>query len=107
MLFGVVLDLMDFFWIMIIVTLALSGLTVYLKPKDRLRLKRIEAKLDQLLRHSGVTYDPYADVPLNVQEAIKRGDVNEAAKLYRNATGVTFAEALEYVWDLRKLSQKT
>jgi hypothetical protein len=105
MLFGVVLDMWDYFFIMLIVSLALSSLTVYLKPKDRLRLKRIEAKLDQLLKHSGVTYDPFADVPLNVQEAIRHGDLNLAAKYYRDAAGVTFTEAFEYVNDLKKLSE--
>jgi hypothetical protein len=107
MLFGVMLDLWDFFWIMVIVTIALSGLSVYLKPKDRLRLKRIEAKLDQLLHHSGLTFDPFAAAPPGVLEAFKRGDMNEAAKLYRKATGSTFNEAFEYVEDLKKLSQKT
>jgi len=37
MLFGVVLELWDFLWIMIIVTFALSGLTVYLKVAELLR----------------------------------------------------------------------
>jgi hypothetical protein len=60
-----------------------------------------------LLRHSGVTYDPYADVPLNVQEAVRQGDLNLAAKLYRAATGVTHTEAFEYVLDVKNLSQKT
>ena|SRR5579872_6590808 len=107
MLYGVVLDLWDFFWIMVIVLFTLSGLTVYLKPRDRLRLKRIELKIDQLLRHSGLTFDPFASTPTGVVEAFKSGNMNNAAKLYRHATGSTFNEAIEYVEDLKKLSRKT
>lgn len=105
MLFGVMLDVWDFFWIMVIVTIALSGISVYLKPKDRLRLKRIEAKLDQLLQHSGLTFDPFAAAPPGVVEALKRGEMRKAASLYCQATGCTFNEAFEYVDDLKKLSR--
>jgi hypothetical protein len=107
MLFGVVLELWDFLWIMIIVTFALSGLSVYLKPKDRQRMKRIETKLDQLLKHAGLTYDPFDAAPPGVVEAVKRGDINEAVKLYRKATGSTFSEAFEYAFDLKKLAENT
>jgi hypothetical protein len=100
MLFSVVLDIWDYFWISVIVSFALSGLTVYIKPRERSRLKRIEAKLDVLLRQAGVTYDPFASAPPDVLDAVKRGEKMEAVKLYRNATGVPLADALEYVEDL-------
>jgi ribosomal protein L7/L12 len=106
MLFGIVLDVWDYFIIMIILSLTLSGLTVYIKPKERSRLKRIEAKLDVLLRQAGVTYDPLAAVPPEVIEAIKRNEKMEAVKLYRKATGVPLAEAVEYVEDLMAASPK-
>lgn len=106
MLFGTVLDLWDFWWVLVIVTFGLSGLTVYLKPKESARLRRIEAKLDLLIKHAGLTYDPYANLPLVVQEAIRRGEKVTAIKLYRDATGVDLAEAKEAVEDLMAASRK-
>ncbi len=45
MLFAVVLDILDYFYIFLVVAVAVSGLSVYLKPRDRNRLVRLEAKL--------------------------------------------------------------
>jgi hypothetical protein len=106
MLFAVVLDIWDYFLIMMIVSLALSGLTVYIKPKERSRLRRIEAKLDTLLHQAGVTYDPFATAPPDVLDAIRRGEKMVAIKLYRKATRVSLADAVEYVEDLMAASPK-
>lgn len=35
------------------------------------RLSRLESKVDALLRHSGVEFDPFRDVPPDVQEALE------------------------------------
>jgi hypothetical protein len=67
-------------------------------------LGRIEAKLDALLEHAGVTFDLYANVPLpqDVLEALERGEKIEAIKRYRAATGVGLREAKEFVEDLQR-----
>ncbi len=96
-----VLEVLDFFWILLIVLVASSSLSVYLKPRDRTRLFRVEAKLDLLLKHAGLVYDPKAGVPPGVLEALDRGNKIEAIKIYREATGVGLAEGKEYVERLK------
>ena len=96
-MFAVVLDVTDFFIIGLVVIVAASSLSVYLKPKERSRLSRIDAKLDLLLKHAGLTFDPKAGVPAGVMEALERGNKIEAIKLYREATGVGLAEAKVFV----------
>ena len=68
----------------------------------RLRnLTRLEAKVDALLAHSGVTFDPYREVPPGVEEALSGGQRILAIKRYREATGVGLKEAKEVVDRLR------
>ena len=38
------------------------------------RLSRLDAKVDALLKHAGITFDEFRDVPADVREAIERGD---------------------------------
>ena len=38
------------------------------------RLSRVDAKLDALLKHAGVRFDEYQDVPADVREALDRGE---------------------------------
>jgi len=99
-MFAVVLDVSDFFIIGLVVIVAASSLSVYLKPRESSRLSRVEAKLDLLLKHAGLTFDPKAGVPAGVMEALESGNKIEAIKLYREATGVGLAEAKVFVEDL-------
>lgn len=63
-------------------------------------VSRLEAKLDALLKHHGVRFDPFADVPPPVLEALRRGKKIEAIREYRAATGVDLKEAKDYVEEL-------
>jgi hypothetical protein len=65
-------------------------------------LSRLEAKFDALLKHQGIKFDPYADVPPPVIDALRRGEKIEAIKEYRAATGAGLAEAKEYVEELQR-----
>ena len=64
------------------------------------RLKRAEDKLDLLMKHAGITYDPHANVPPGVLEALRAGQKIEAIRQYRQATGVGLKEAKEFVESL-------
>jgi len=64
------------------------------------RLSRMEAKLDLILSHLGLTYDPLANVPPDVLEAVRNGEKIEAIKRYRAATGADLAEAKDRVEEL-------
>jgi hypothetical protein len=71
--------------------------------EQRLRkLSRLDAKLDALLKHSGVVFDPYRDVLPQVADALGRGKKIEAIKAFRQATGVDLRDAKEYVEELQR-----
>ena len=65
-------------------------------------LSRLEAKLDALLKHEGIRFDPYSDVPQPVMDALRRGEKIEAIKEYRAATGAGLQEAKDYVEELQR-----
>ena len=64
------------------------------------RLARLEAKVDLLMKHAGVTYDPHANVPPGVLAALQAGQKIEAIRQYRQATGVDLKTAKEFVESL-------
>ena len=66
------------------------------------RLSRLEAKVEALLKHSGVEFDPLRGVPPDVQEALARGETILAIKRLRQATGVGLKEAKEVVDEMRR-----
>lgn len=66
------------------------------------RLSRLEAKVDALLKHGGVDFDPYRDVPPAVREALDRGETIMAIKRFREATGVGLKEAKDFVDEVRR-----
>ena len=57
----------------------------------------IDAKLDTLLKHSGITFDEYANVPPDVADLIRRGEVFLAIKRFRQVTGLGLKEAKDFV----------
>ena len=65
-------------------------------------LSRLEAKIDALLKHQGVRFDPFADVPPSVIDALRRGNKIEAVKAYRAATAAGLREAKDYVEELQR-----
>ena len=65
-------------------------------------LSRVEAKLDALLKHAGIKFDPYGDVPASVVDALRRGDKIQAIRDYRAATGVGLKEAKEFVEEVQR-----
>jgi hypothetical protein len=65
-------------------------------------LSRIEAKLDLLLKNAGLTYDPFAELPPGVAEAVRKGEKIEAIKRYRETTGVGLKEAKEFVEEVQR-----
>jgi hypothetical protein len=66
------------------------------------RLSRLDAKVDALLRHSGVEFDEFLGVPADVQEALERGETILAIKRFRHATGAGLKEAKEFVDEVRR-----
>jgi hypothetical protein len=65
-------------------------------------LSRVDAKLDLLLKQSGLEYDPYKNLPPSVVDAVQRGKKIEAIKRYREITGVGLKEAKEFIEDVQR-----
>jgi hypothetical protein len=61
------------------------------------KLARVDAKLDLLLQHFGLEYDPYKNLPPAVVEALRNGKKIEAIKYYREATAVGLKEAKDFI----------
>ena len=61
------------------------------------RLSRIEGKLDAILKHSGVLFDPLAGLPADALEAARHGRKIDAIKRYRQATGAGLQEAKDMI----------
>ena len=59
--------------------------------------RRIEEKIDLLLRQAGLEYDPFAAVAPEVAEAVRAGDKIRAIKLYRDHTGAGLKEAKDTI----------
>ena len=66
------------------------------------RLSRLDAKVDALLRASGIKFDELQDVPIDVREALERGETILAIKRLRQATGVDLKEAKDFVDEVRR-----
>lgn len=86
-------------------TLLLLGLVATLQILSRLKslerrvadVSQLNAKLDLLLKQSGLEFDPFENVSPDVVAALRSGNKIEAIKLHRAATGVGLAEAKEFV----------
>jgi len=91
------LEFWDFFWIWIIVMVA-GGTAAYstLRPSDKDRLRRLEAKVDLLLKNLNVNYHPSTSGGLS-EEVMSLANDEEtkllAIQLYQQQTGASFTEA--------------
>jgi hypothetical protein len=54
------------------------------------------------LKHAGIEYTPYTNLPPNVIDALRRGKKIEAIKHYRNATSVSLKEAKDVIEDVQR-----
>jgi ribosomal protein L7/L12 len=66
------------------------------------KLSRIEAKLDALLAHSGIEYDPCEGVEDQIIEALKAGNKIEAIKCYRESSGESLKAAKEHIEEIQR-----
>jgi hypothetical protein len=73
-----------------------------LAAQSLLRLSRVEAKVDTLLKHARIEFDESQGAPPGVAAAIAQGRTIEAIKLYRAASGLGLAEAKERVDELKR-----
>ncbi len=62
----------------------------------------LHGKLDALLKHAGIEYNPYENLAEDVVRAIQRGEKIQAIKHYRAATGVGLKEAKEFIEEVQR-----
>jgi hypothetical protein len=82
--------------------LVLLGRAVDDVRKRTRMLGRIEAKLDLLMKHANVEFEPYKGLPPDVVDALKRGEKIEAIKSYRSVAGVGLKEAKDFIEDIQR-----
>ena len=68
-----------------------------LSADDAARLRRIERKLDRILKHLGIDVGGAETVSEAVRALVERGETIAAIKRHREETGVGLAEAKEAV----------
>jgi hypothetical protein len=74
--------------------------------EERTRLLwMVDAKLDLLLRHAGIDFDPYKKAPSQVLDALQRGEKIRAIKNYMKATGVGLKEAKDFIEEFQRRSE--
>jgi hypothetical protein len=93
--------------ILILVLAVLSLSLVARSIMDRIQgrlatLSRLEGKIDLLLNQAKLKYDPFADVPREVADAIQQGRKIAAIKVYREMRGVGLKEAKDFVEALQR-----
>jgi hypothetical protein len=88
----------------VIVAAAAAAIILWVTSRERYSrtLSRLEGKLDALLKHQGVQFDPYSDLPPAVLDALRRGKKIEAIKEYRAATGADLKDAKDAVEELQR-----
>jgi hypothetical protein len=77
-----VLEFWDFFWIFVIVLVFAGGsrAVAYFQPKDEMRLRRLEAKVDLLLRSAALSDTDRAELRrINEELQVNRIRPREAA----------------------------
>ena len=88
----------------VLVLLLLAGIRAHLADvRSRMgALTRVEVKLDLLLKHANIKFDPYAGLQREIVEAAQAGRKIEAIKLYRQSSGVGLKEAKDFVEALQR-----
>ena len=64
-----------------------------LSGSDRLRLRRMEQKLDLILRQLGIAFEETSTLPPDALAAVEAGNKIAAIKALREATGMGLVEA--------------
>ena len=86
-------------WLAMMTVVLVTGLYArHVELQKRLAaVSRLEGKVDLLLKNAGLHYDPYADLPPTVIEALRKREKIQAIKHYRQATGAGLKEAKAFI----------
>jgi hypothetical protein len=90
-----------------VVVVGVSFRLIEMQSRTASDLYRIEAKLDLLLKQASIKFDPYANLPHEVAEALGAGERIKAIKLYMKSTGIGLKEANDFIKELQRRSDAT
>jgi ribosomal protein L7/L12 len=90
-------------FVVIALTLAFGVRIVLADIEARMAIiHRIECKIDLILQHAAIRFDPYANVPPEVAAAVQQKRKIKAITLYRRKTGTGLKEAKEFIEELQR-----
>lgn len=84
-------------FIPLVIGLSMVRVTTSTIEKRLRALWQVDAKLDLLLQHAGIQFDPYRNLPAAVTDAMRQGERLRAIKLYRDASGAELKEAVDFI----------
>src|SRR5476649_2046157 len=89
-------------WAVASILLALIGMRLN-KIQDRIsELWRVEAKLDLLLNHANIKFDPFVHISTEIAEAVRSGKKIKAIKLQRQSSGMGLKESKEFIEEIQR-----
>jgi hypothetical protein len=86
--------------IMVLVSVALR--LIEMQSRMGAVFYRVEAKLDLLLKQANIEFDPYANVPREIVDAVRAGQTIRAIKSYRDTTRVGLKEAKDFIEEFQR-----
>ena len=93
---------MEIGFLILSVTALLGWMLTLARPSVSLQKHNLlEKKVDAMMQHIGMTYDPYQDVPEDIHEHLRKGNTIEAIKLYRQYSGAGLRDAKEAVEEMK------
>jgi hypothetical protein len=89
----------------VILILTVSVALRLIEMRSRLGvLSRIEAKLDLLLKQANIKFDPYANLPREIAEAVRAGQKMKAIQSYMQSSGAGLKEAKDFIEEFQRRS---
>jgi hypothetical protein len=89
----------------VILILTVSVALRLIEMRSRLGvLSRIEAKLDLLLKQANIKFDPYANLPREIAEAVRVGQKMKAIQSYMQSSGAGLKEAKDFIEEFQRRS---
>ena len=83
--------------IVIVIVLGLLYVRISTLQKRLTGIMKLNAKIDAILRSSGIPFDFLRNLPEGGAQALRSGKKIEAIKAYRHATGAGLEESKEFI----------
>jgi hypothetical protein len=82
-----------------LIALVVLGVVLLVVFSAALRLIEMRSRMGTLFY---IKFDPYANVPREIADAVRAGQTIQAIKLYRDSTGVALKEAKDFIEEFQR-----